>query len=998
MDKLIIKGARQHNLKNIDVEIPKNKLVVFTGISGSGKSSLAFDTIYAEGQRRYVESLSSYARQFLGIMDKPDVDSIEGLSPAISIEQKTTSHNPRSTVGTITEIYDYLRLLFARIGHPHCPICGREIEQQSAETITNNAISMIKDVADKENVAKFLLLSPVVRDKKGEFANLFANLRAKGFPRVRVDGKVYGLDEDLFLIKTNKHTIDVVIDRVSIEKKQLRDKVAQNNLRLRLANSIEQGLGLSEGLIILSQIHDSSFGIPDSPKNLEDHLFSEKFSCPVDNISFPEIEPRTLSFNSPHGACSTCAGIGTLLKIDPVKLINPELTLSEGAILPLGTMFENDTWYSRIIAQAVKEAGSNIQTLVKNFSEEKIGILLWGTGNKKYRVWGTNHLGEKTRTEETFPGIIAELERRYSQSESEYVRAEIAKYMVEKICPDCKGARLKEEALSITIDGKSIVDVTQMQIADSLTFARDLFGAETPLSKREQEIAKMILKEIVSRLNFLVSVGLEYLTLGRSSGTLAGGEAQRIRLASQIGSGLSGVLYVLDEPTIGLHQRDNKRLISTLRNLRNLGNTVIVVEHDREMMEKADWILDFGPGAGKQGGALVAEGNLSAILAHKDSITAKYLSGKKDLWINTSSSRAKRGDPSEDEIASSHTPRNDDNAYLQLMGVKAHNLKDVEVKIPLHKLVCITGVSGSGKSTLLVNTLYPALHDALNRSWPERNQLYAPKNGDFERLEGIGQINRLILLDQSPIGRTPRSNPATYTGVFNEIRALFAQTPEARFRGYKAGRFSFNVKGGRCEACEGQGVNKIEMQFLSDVYITCDICNGTRFNRETLEVEWHGKNIAEVLGMTVLEAKEFFANIPHIADKLNTLAEVGLDYIELGQSAPTLSGGEAQRVKLSSELMKRGGSSTFYILDEPTTGLHFSDIEKLLKCLLRLVSMGNTVVIIEHNLDVIKNADWIIDLGPEGGEKGGEIIAVGTPWQVSQNKKSYTGQFLSELL
>ncbi|MBI2590979.1 MAG: excinuclease ABC subunit UvrA [Candidatus Blackburnbacteria bacterium] len=984
MDKIIIKGARQHNLKNIDVEIPKNKLVVFTGISGSGKSSLAFDTIYAEGQRRYVESLSSYARQFLGIMDKPDVDSIEGLSPAISIEQKTTSHNPRSTVGTITEIYDYLRLLFARIGHPHCPICGREIEQQSVETITNNSLSMIKEVADKEKIAKFLLLSPVVRDKKGEFTTLFANLRAKGFTRVRVDGKIYGLDEDLFLIKTNKHSIDVVIDRISIEKKQLRDKIAENNLRLRLADSIEQGLGLSEGLIILSQVHDSSFSIPDSPKKLEDHLFSEKFSCPVDNISFPEIEPRTFSFNSPHGACSTCSGIGALLKIDPERLVNPELTLSEGAILPMGTMFENETWYSRIVEQVARENGFSIQITLKNLTQEQVKILLWGTGSQIYKVWGTNKFGEKTYIKEAFHGIIPELERRHSDSDSDYARAEIEKYMQKQVCPDCKGARLKEEALSITVDGKSIVDVTRMQIANSLKFAQMLSGKDTPLSKREQEIARMILKEIVSRLHFLVSVGLEYLTLDRSSGTLAGGEAQRIRLASQIGSGLSGVLYVLDEPTIGLHQRDNRRLISTLQNLRDLGNTVIVVEHDREMMEKADWILDFGPGAGKQGGALVAQGDLPAILAHKDSVTAKYLSGKKDLWVNKSDGH--------------DTLVQDDKGYLQLTGASEHNLKDVNVKIPLQKLICITGVSGSGKSTLLVDTLYPALHDALNRSWQERNLPYTSKNGDFERLEGTDQVNRLILLDQSPIGRTPRSNPATYTGVFNEVRALFAQTPEARVRGYKAGRFSFNVKGGRCEGCEGQGVNKIEMQFLSDVYITCDICNGTRFNRETLEVEWHGKNIAEVLNLTVAEAKEFFANIPHIADKLDTLSEVGLDYIELGQSAPTLSGGEAQRVKLSSELMKRAGSSTFYILDEPTTGLHFSDIEKLLKCLLRLVSMGNTVVVIEHNLDVVKNADWIIDLGPEGGEKGGEIIAAGTPSQVAQNKKSYTGQFLTEIL
>ena len=979
-DKLIVKGAREHNLKNIDVEIPKNKLVVFTGISGSGKSSLAFDTIYAEGQRRYVESLSSYARQFLGIMNKPDIDSIEGLSPAISIEQKTTSHNPRSTVGTITEIYDYLRLLFARIGHPHCPICGREISQQSAEMITNGALEQIKQVANKNGIAKFLVLAPVVRDKKGEFTSLFENVRVKGYTRVRIDGRTFGLDEDILLIKTNKHSIDVVIDRISIDKKQIKDPVSQQNLRSRLSDSIEQGLALSDGLIILAEVEDAGFSIPDNPKNLKSHLYSERFACPIDNLSFPEIEPRSFSFNSPHGACPTCSGIGTLLKIDPDKIINPELTLAEGAALPLSTMFEKDTWYSRLVAEVAKENNFTIQTPLKQLQQKQIDLLLYGTGTKTYKVIGTNRLGEKTHIEEPFLGILKELERRHSESESEFVRAEIQKYMVQKVCPDCLGARLKEEALSVTVAGKSIVDVTNLAINESLEFAESLTHEKTPLSKREQEIGRLILKEIVSRLRFLVSVGLEYITLGRSSGTLAGGEAQRIRLASQIGSGLTGVLYVLDEPTIGLHQRDNRRLINTLKNLRDLGNTVIVVEHDRETIESADWILDFGPGAGKQGGALVTEGEIKDILNHKSSITSQYLSGKKDLWVGK--------DRKEPESTGS----------LKLLSADKHNLKEVDVEIPLQRFVCITGVSGSGKSTLLVDTLYPSLKDALNRSWTQRYEPFTPKNAGFKRLEGLDQITRVALLDQSPIGRTPRSNPVTYTGIFGQIRELYAQTPDARVRGYKTGRFSFNVKGGRCESCEGQGVNKIEMQFLSDVYITCEICEGSRYNRETLEVNWHNKNIAEVLNLTVAEGLDFFANIPNIADKLELLTQVGLDYIELGQSAPTLSGGEAQRIKLSTELMKRSGGSTFYILDEPTTGLHFSDIEKLLKCLLKLVEMGNTVVVIEHNLDVVKNADWIIDLGPEGGDGGGKIIASGTPKEVSKVKSSYTGQFLAEIL
>ncbi|MAG59406.1 excinuclease ABC subunit A [Candidatus Woesebacteria bacterium] len=972
-DVIQVKGAREHNLKDIDVEIPKNKLVVFTGISGSGKSSLAFDTIYAEGQRRYVESLSAYARQFLGIMNKPDVDTIEGLSPAISIEQKTTSHNPRSTVGTVTEIYDYLRLLYARIGHPHCPVCGREISQQSSQQITDLILQLVKDTAKKLRVARFLILAPVIRDRKGEFSSLFQNLRAKGFTRARIDGRIYDLAEELVLIKTNKHNIDVVIDRISIETSQLKGQVAEDNLRSRINDSVEQALSLSDGLVIASQVKDPGFSIPDSPVKLEDHLFSEHFSCPVDNISLPEIEPRSFSFNSPHGACPECVGLGTLMKVDPEKIINPRLTLAEGGVLPLANIFEKDTWYSRLLEAVAKELDFGIHKPLGELNNKQLKELLFGTGKEIYQVYGENRFGKRTSIFEKFPGVVSELERRYFQTESEFVRHVIGKYMVQQTCSECSGSRLKPEALSVTIDGKSIVDFTKTQISAALEFAECLGGNKTPLTPREQEIARLILRELSSRLSFLVSVGLDYLTLDRSAQTLAGGEVQRIRLASQIGSGLTGVLYVLDEPTIGLHQRDNKRLIDTLQKLRDLGNTVVVVEHDREMMESADWILDFGPGAGKHGGAIVSQGTFSSLKNDKKSLTGVYLSGKKSLFVGG----GKRNVQSKN--------------ILTLGSASQNNLKDVSVKFPLGKLVCITGVSGSGKSTLLVDTLHPALRAALGG-------MSAQKEAQYKKLDGFEEISRISLIDQSPIGRTPRSNPVTYTGVFGDIRSLFAQSAESRVRGYKLGRFSFNVKGGRCEACEGQGVNKIEMQFLSDVYVTCEICGGSRYNRETLEVEWHGKNIADVLKMTVEEAREFFANIPAISDKLDTLLSVGLDYIELGQSAPTLSGGEAQRIKLSSELRKRSGSSTFYILDEPTTGLHFSDLEKLIGVFRQLVAMGNTVVVIEHNLDVIKNADWIIDLGPEGGDKGGKVIAKGTPRNVAKIKSSYTGQFLKQII
>lgn len=975
MDKLIIKGAREHNLKNINVEIPKNKLVVFTGVSGSGKSSLAFDTIYAEGQRRYVESLSSYARQFLGIMNKPDVDTIEGLSPAISIEQKTRSHNPRSTVGTVTEIYDYLRLLFARIGHPHCPVCGREISQQTSDQIAENILEQIKKTAKESRIARFFIFSPVVQDRKGEFSNLFDNLRAKGYSWVRVDGKIYGLSEDMVLIKTNKHSIDVVVDKISIAQNQIKDKVGEANLRSRIHDSVEQGLKLSEGLLILGEIKDKGFSLPERPKEILDHLYSEKFSCPKDNISFPEIEPRTFSFNSPHGACPTCKGLGTLLKIEPARILNPELSVLQGGILPFSSMFEQDTWFARLVRTVAEDAGIDLNAPIKRLLQKQRDILLYGTGDKIYKVDGTNRFGRMTSIDEVFLGIISELERRHSQTESEFIRLEIERFMVEQECPACRGARLKPEALSITVAGKSIVDVAKMPINETFNFIEGLGSLKTLLSKREQEIGRLILKEVSLRLSFLISVGLTYLTLNRTASSLSGGESQRIRLASQIGSGLTGVLYVLDEPTIGLHQRDNEKLIGTLKKLRDLGNTTIVVEHDREMMEHADYILDFGPGAGKHGGAIIAQGRIEDLIKNPNSVTGKYLARKKTLWINKDKG----------------TDKDKREGNLVVEGASQYNLKNITVEIPLGKFICITGVSGSGKSTLLVETIYPALRTNL-----EDSSFY--RKAKYRDIKGFEAIGRVSLIDQSPIGRTPRSNPATYTGVFGDIRQLFASSGDARIRGYKPGRFSFNVKGGRCDGCEGQGVNKIEMQFLPDVYIPCEVCRGARYNHETLEVFWHGKNIADVLKMTVEEAKEFFANIPSISDKLKTLGDVGLLYMELGQSAPTLSGGEAQRVKLAAELGKRSGGNTFYILDEPTTGLHFADIEKLLLCLRKLVEMGNTVVVIEHNLDVVKNADWIVDLGPEGGERGGEVIASGTPEQVAKLKKSYTGQYLAQIL
>ncbi|MDO8487882.1 MAG: excinuclease ABC subunit UvrA [bacterium] len=934
-----VRGAREHNLKNVDLDIPKNQLVVFTGLSGSGKSSLAFDTIYAEGQRRYVESLSSYARQFLGVMNKPDVDQIEGLSPAISIDQKSTSHNPRSTVGTVTEIYDYLRLLFARIGHPHCPICGREIAHLSAQQIIEQILELVKLNITAAKPARLLLLSPAVRDRKGEFTELFSSLRQKGYTQIRIDGRVIGLDEDILLLKNNKHNIDVVVDRLVIDRAMLKQ---ETDLRTRLFDSVEKALKLSEGLCIIALVEDKTFDLPTKPQHMTDHLFSERFACPVDNISLPEIEPRMFSFNSPHGACPTCMGLGTQQKIDQQLILNLRLTIAEGGILPYAKTFLYDGWFSHKVAGV----GVPLRIPIAELSKTQVQHLLYGN--------------------DRFEGIIPNLERRYKETHSDFIRTEIEKYMRKEICPVCHGDRLKPEALGVTINKDAIVKVTQASIITAADWIKNL-----NLTGREATIAKPIVKEITERLGFLVSVGLEYLTLDRSANTLAGGEAQRIRLASQIGSGLSGVLYVLDEPSIGLHQRDNHRLIETLNRLKNLGNTVIVVEHDSEMMLASDQIVDFGPGAGDHGGEVISQGTPQEIMADPKSVTGKYLSRAKQIYLPPTSSLV-------------------DGGVLKIIGAKQHNLKNIAVSFPLGRLVCVTGVSGSGKSTLIDDILYHGVAKVLN---PDHRE----KPGAHDKIEGLDLVNRVIMVDQSPIGRTPRSNPATYTGLFTTIRDLFALTSEARIRGYRSGRFSFNVKGGRCEACEGEGQIKIEMQFLPDVYVNCEVCQGKRYNSETLEVIYKGKNIAEVLEMTVEEALQFFAPVPPARDKLQTLTDVGLDYVHLGQPAPTLSGGEAQRVKLATELSKRATGKTLYILDEPTTGLHFADLEKLLAVLKRLVSQGNTVIVIEHNLDVIKNADWIIDLGPEGGDGGGYVVATGTPNQVAKVKASYTGQFLQKL-
>ncbi|OGH23723.1 MAG: excinuclease ABC subunit A [Candidatus Levybacteria bacterium RIFCSPLOWO2_01_FULL_38_13] len=961
MDKIIIKGAREHNLKSINVEIPKNKLVVFTGLSGSGKSSLAFDTIYAEGQRRYVESLSSYARQFLGIMKKPDVDLIEGLSPAISIDQKSTSHNPRSTVGTVTEIYDYLRLLFARVGHPHCPNCAREIAHLSKDQIVDSIFELLK----KQNLniklarIKLLILSPIVKDRKGEYSQLFQDIKKRGYKKVRIDGEIFSLDDNFVLIKTNKHTIEIVIDELVLTK---------DTDRLRISDDAEKALKFGNGELIASIIKDPGFSLPDKPKKMEDELFSEKFACPTCGISLPEIEPRIFSFNTPHGACPTCNGLGTVLSVDKDLVFNNNLSISEGGILPFPNIYYQDTWFSRTFITFCEKNGIPLTKRFSEIPEDKKKLLIDGTGDKEYEVKGKNRWGRSTVIYEPFSGVLHEIKQKYTATESPFMKSQIERFMRYEICSLCHGGRLKRQALSVTIDGKSIVEVSDMAISDSLNFMKTLVGK---ISKREEEIGKLIIKEIKDRLTFLMDVGLDYLTLSRGAQTLAGGEAQRIRLASQIGSGLTGVLYVLDEPSIGLHPRDNNKLIMTLKKLRDLGNTVIVVEHDKETMEKSDFILDFGPGAGEKGGEIVSKGPVEQIKNDPNSLTGAYLSGRKKIDIKTTNG-----------ISS--------NRVLRILKAKEHNLKNINVEFPLKKFIVITGVSGSGKSTLVNDILYHGLMQI-------KNPFHREKPGDFQGLEGYENIKHVFLIDQSPIGRTPRSNPATYTGCFTYIRDLFSKTKEAKIRGYKQGRFSFNVKGGRCETCQGEGQIKIGMQFLPDVYIKCELCEGKQYNFETLEVQFSGKNIAEVLSMSVSEAFEFFSFVPGLFHKLLTLNDVGLSYIKLGQPAPTLSGGEAQRVKLATELSKKGKDS-LYLLDEPTTGLHFADLQKLLNVLRKLVDQGNTVIVIEHNMDIIKNADFVIDLGPEGGEKGGKVIAKGTPKDIINVPDSYTGQFLKRIL
>ena len=944
--EIIIKGARQHNLKNINLTIPKNQLVVFTGLSGSGKSSLAFDTLYAEGQRRYVESLSSYARQFLGLMDKPEVDSIEGLSPAIAIDQKTTSHNPRSTVGTITEIYDYLRLLYARIGRPHCPNCHREISQQSLDQITEQIYQQILDSVSKNSVSRFILLSPIIKDKKGEFLDLFKNLKSKSIQRIRLDNQLYLIDEDLVIIKTNRHNLDAVIERFSFSRQQAKDKSELKLLRSRLTSSLETCLKLSDGLAILTEIQDPSLSFPEKPKKMNDTLYSEHYACEHCNISLASLEPRLFSFNSPHGACPNCTGLGSIQKIDLNKLIAPNLTLAEGAIIPYASQLSTGTWLREKLKSII-----NLSIPWKELSPLIQKKVLYGFSG--------------------FEGLVNNLQRRYQTTDSDFIRQEFSRYMSQEICPECQGARLKPEALAVTIDKLNIFELTSLSIKDITDFVLQLISPNSPLNQKETLIGQHILKEISQRLNFLLSVGLDYLTLSREAGTLAGGEAQRIRLASQIGTGLTGVLYILDEPSIGLHQRDNQRLINTLKNLRDLGNTIVVVEHDRDIMLSCDYLVDFGPLAGKQGGEVVASGTPKQVMA-TNTLTSKYLNHKKKVQVQPSRLR-------------------DENQNLKLTDCTQHNLKNLTVEFPLNQFIVITGVSGSGKSTLIHDTLYHALRIQLDYQDVEI------KN-NFKEISGWENLTKVSLIDQSPIGRTPRSNPATYTKAFDYIRNLFSLTKDAKIKGYQPGRFSFNVKGGRCESCQGEGQVKIEMQFMSDVYITCEVCHGKRYNQQTLEIKYQDKNIAQILDLTVDEALHFFPHHSPVYKKLLTLQQVGLGYITLGQPAPTLSGGEAQRVKLAKELSIQNRGQTLYLLDEPTTGLHFEDVNKLLTVLKQLVNQGNTVIVIEHNLDVIKNADWIIDLGPEGGDQGGKLVAIGTPKTVSNNTKSYTGQYLKKCL
>ncbi len=933
MDKIVIKGCRQHNLKNIDLEIPRDKLVVITGLSGSGKSSLAFDTIYAEGQRRYVESLSAYARQFLGQMDKPDVDSIDGLSPAIAIEQKTTSKNPRSTVGTVTEVYDYLRLLFARIGRPYCYKCGKEIAAQTVQQITDAVMALPKDT-------RIQVLAPIVRGRKGEYKKELMAAGASGYVRARIDGVIKELSEHITMDKKKKHDIEIVIDRLVIKP----------GIERRLAESIETALRQADGIVLVNLVDGK-----------RDQLYSEKLACIVDNISYPEIAPNSFSFNSPQGACPTCDGLGGLLEFDPELIVpNPNLSLREGAIKPWAkrTSFQ----YFQMLDSLASGCGFDVNTPFKELKTAQQKVLLHGTEEAVLK--SASGRGKDTACK-PFEGVMAILKRRYEETDSFATQWELEQYMSYQTCPDCSGSRLRKESLAIKVAGLNIHEITRMSIKQAVAF----FGGLT-LSEKETAIAQRILKEIRERLGFMVHVGLDYLTLDRGAATLSGGEGQRIRLATQIGSSLVGVLYILDEPSIGLHQRDNRRLLDTLFRLRDLGNTVLVVEHDEETIRSADHIIDMGPGAGVHGGEIVAQGTPDEVQKVEQSLTGQYLAGK--AFINVPSSRRK-------------SPRS-----ISVVNATENNLGNITVQFPLGVFTCVTGVSGSGKSTLVVDILYRALAQRLYRS--------TERAGKHKDIKGLEHIDKVIDIDQSPIGRTPRSNPATYTGVFGPVRDLFSQLPDSRVRGYKPGRYSFNVKGGRCEACEGDGLIKIEMHFLPDVYVTCDVCHGSRYNRETLDIRYKGKNIAEVLGMTVEQAFEFFQNVPPVRSKLQTLLDVGLGYITLGQSATTLSGGESQRVKLSKELSRRATGRTLYILDEPTTGLHFADTKKLLDMLNQLVDSGNTVVVIEHNLDVVKTADWIIDLGPEGGDRGGRIVAEGTPEEVARVKESYTGQFLKKIL
>jgi len=1061
-DKIIIRGAREHNLKNIDLTIPRDKLVVITGLSGSGKSSLAFDTIFAEGQRRYIESLSAYARQFLDKMEKPDVDHIDGLSPAISIDQKGTTHNPRSTVGTVTEIYDYLRLLYARVGHPHCPKCGREVSQQTVQQIVDAVLSLPEG-------SRITLLAPLVQGRKGEYKNIFEEMRRAGYVRVRVDGKIFDLSDEIDLDKQKKHTIEVVVDRLVIRKRQRpsntgsqflapssipsklydvpggRDELspykrvaerpalydvnadrgteitqttglnedglggveeapAQQEevdfaFRQRLSDSLETTLKLGNGVVLVSIVDG------------EEILFSENFACVYCGISLPEIAPRTFSFNSPHGACPTCTGLGTQQEIDAELVVtHPELSLLEGAIAPWSKVVNGSQWHASILEALARKYNFSLNTPWRDLTEEQRQKVLYGTPEPLTIRYTPQH-GHTRGYTITFEGVIPNLERRYKQTESEGIREEIEIYMSARICPDCKGARLKPETLAVTVGGRNIVQVTRLSIILAQRFFQELESTDgafvgngqnkkkngalvagtedshspgDPLAKldpseplvkvtlteRERFIARQVLKEIRARLQFLVDVGLDYLTLDRAAASLSGGEAQRIRLATQIGSGLMGVLYILDEPSIGLHQRDNARLIKTLTRLRDLGNTLLVVEHDQDTMRAADHIIDIGPGAGEHGGRVVAEGTFADIVANPNSLTGDYLARRRRI-----------------ELPLQRRPGN--GRSLVIKGARENNLKDVTVEIPLGKFVVVTGVSGSGKSTLITDILYRKLAHAFYRAHE--------KPGAHDSIEGTEYLDKVIDIDQSPIGRTPRSNPATYTNAFTGIRELFAQVPEARLRGYQPGRFSFNVKGGRCEACKGEGIVKIEMNFLPDVYVPCEVCKGKRYNREALEIHYKGKSIADVLDMTVEEAMGFFANVPSIYNKMKTLNDVGLGYMRLGQPATTLSGGEAQRVKLSTELSKRATGRTMYLLDEPTTGLHFADVDRLLQVLQRLVDAGNTIVVIEHNLEVIKCADWIIDLGPEGGDAGGFVIAEGTPEEVAENEESFTGHFLRRM-